>query len=127
MIVCFKQKTAYDMRISDWSSDVCASDRPCVAGFEPATHGLGKAPMCGFGCRRAARNGHVQPGHPIVDGGAVSIHDRQKPLCPSRTALIARQRMDRWMASDARDETVRNGGTNARHPSQPTGGTKIGL
>src|SRR3546814_5537085 len=25
--VCFfKQKTAYDMRISDWSSDVCSSD-----------------------------------------------------------------------------------------------------
>src|SRR3546814_5430091 len=24
--VCFKQKTAYEMRISDWSSDVCASD-----------------------------------------------------------------------------------------------------
>src|SRR3546814_4893305 len=23
----FKQKTAYDMRISDWSSDVCSSDR----------------------------------------------------------------------------------------------------
>src|SRR3546814_6657748 len=32
--VCFfcfffcKQKTAYEMRISDWSSDVCSSDRP---------------------------------------------------------------------------------------------------
>src|SRR3546814_8123035 len=26
MFVCFKQKTAYDMRISDWSSDVCSSD-----------------------------------------------------------------------------------------------------
>src|SRR3546814_2286677 len=26
----FKQKTAYDMRISDWSSDVCSSDLvPC--------------------------------------------------------------------------------------------------
>src|SRR3546814_15668532 len=25
-IVFFKQKTAYKMRISDWSSDVCASD-----------------------------------------------------------------------------------------------------
>src|SRR3546814_3050042 len=24
----FKQKTAYEMRISDWSSDVCSSDRP---------------------------------------------------------------------------------------------------
>src|SRR3546814_3537775 len=23
---CFKQKTAYELRISDWSSDVCASD-----------------------------------------------------------------------------------------------------
>src|SRR3546814_5095785 len=27
MCVClFKQKTAYEMRISDWSSDVCSSD-----------------------------------------------------------------------------------------------------
>src|SRR3546814_9870187 len=29
MIVCcvfFKQKTAYELRISDWSSDVCSSD-----------------------------------------------------------------------------------------------------
>src|SRR3546814_10841384 len=25
-IVCLKQKTAYEMRISDWSSDVCSSD-----------------------------------------------------------------------------------------------------
>src|SRR3546814_3269963 len=26
IIFFFKQKTAYDMRISDWSSDVCSSD-----------------------------------------------------------------------------------------------------
>src|SRR3546814_1399139 len=26
--VFFKQKTAYDRRISDWSSDVCSSDLP---------------------------------------------------------------------------------------------------
>src|SRR3546814_7285041 len=26
IFVFFKQKTAYEMRISDWSSDVCASD-----------------------------------------------------------------------------------------------------
>src|SRR3546814_9378431 len=26
LFVLFKQKTAYDMRISDWSSDVCSSD-----------------------------------------------------------------------------------------------------
>src|SRR3546814_18470822 len=33
-LVCFvfffKQKTAYEMRISDWSSDVCSSDLPSV-------------------------------------------------------------------------------------------------
>src|SRR3546814_18761425 len=28
----FKQKTAYEMRISDWSSDVCSSDRCARAG-----------------------------------------------------------------------------------------------
>src|SRR3546814_8056020 len=26
MFLFFKQKTAYEMRISDWSSDVCSSD-----------------------------------------------------------------------------------------------------
>src|SRR3546814_6280744 len=37
----FKQKTAYKLRISDWSSDVCSSDLP--ARFEPvrvAAHDL---------------------------------------------------------------------------------------
>src|SRR3546814_7990858 len=28
----FKQKTAYEMRISDWSSDVCSSDLPSREG-----------------------------------------------------------------------------------------------
>src|SRR3546814_3132777 len=32
-LVCFfKQKTAYEMRISDWSSDVCSSDLAAAAG-----------------------------------------------------------------------------------------------
>src|SRR3546814_1531729 len=35
MLLCcfFKQKTAYELRISDWSSDVCSSDLP------PGQHG----------------------------------------------------------------------------------------
>src|SRR3546814_78823 len=32
MRLCFKQKTAYEMRISDWSSDVCSSDLQGDAG-----------------------------------------------------------------------------------------------
>src|SRR3546814_2680528 len=34
----FKQKTAYEMRISDWSSDVCSSDLPTIDGF--VEHGI---------------------------------------------------------------------------------------
>src|SRR3546814_4172299 len=36
----FKQKTAYEMRISDWSSDVCSSDLERVAG-DPLRRGAG--------------------------------------------------------------------------------------
>src|SRR3546814_8655787 len=32
LIFFFKQKTAYEMRISDWSSDVCSSDLPVTGG-----------------------------------------------------------------------------------------------
>src|SRR3546814_3704985 len=32
----FKQKTAYEMRISDWSSDVCSSDLRLVGAAPPA-------------------------------------------------------------------------------------------
>src|SRR3546814_5529520 len=32
----FKQKTAYELRISDWSSDVCSSDLPAAAGRQGA-------------------------------------------------------------------------------------------
>src|SRR3546814_1593961 len=34
--VFFQQKTAYEMRISDWSSDVCSSD---LAALDAATAG----------------------------------------------------------------------------------------
>src|SRR3546814_1990505 len=40
----FKQKTAYEMRISDWSSDVCSSDLPCPDAPAAAGQGPGSAP-----------------------------------------------------------------------------------
>src|SRR3546814_9635552 len=56
MLVCcyffFKQKTAYELRISDWSSDVCSSDLPellsgpghrtPVPGDDRAGQGIGR-------------------------------------------------------------------------------------
>src|SRR3546814_18200753 len=65
----FKQKTAYEMRISDWSSDVCSSDLPArpllVADRD---HVIGEdAPECGVRDRRRAvlvrrRMGMRKPG-----------------------------------------------------------------
>src|SRR3546814_3734533 len=39
MVFVFKQKTAYEMRISDWSSDVCSSNLPSgvIQGFDAVT------------------------------------------------------------------------------------------
>src|SRR3546814_6193509 len=36
LIFFFKQKTAYERRISDWSSDVCSSDLGVLVGTESA-------------------------------------------------------------------------------------------
>src|SRR3546814_1519741 len=46
-----KQKTAYEMRISDWSSDVCSSDlddMPELGGDTPLETVLGDAQQIGF-------------------------------------------------------------------------------
>src|SRR3546814_10388689 len=54
----FKQKTAYEMRISDWSSDVCSSD---VAGLRAD----GAQRRRGFGGAAPARNGGDRRDHLI--------------------------------------------------------------
>src|SRR3546814_3588653 len=57
----FKQKTAYEMRISDWSSDVCSSDLRRHLAILADRHDLA--------ARRVFERGHVQPStHPR--GGA---------------------------------------------------------
>src|SRR3546814_14563221 len=92
-LVCvFKQKTAYEMRISDWSSDVCCSDlargpgrgdrglgavgRGRARGVRPAV-----AAELGNGRgRRRARHGRLAGGGPVrqdrksvVSGKSVSV------------------------------------------------------
>src|SRR3546814_20841485 len=54
MIFFFKQKTAYEMRISDWSSDVCSSDLSdssvanARCGCPPLRERLPLVELCGF-------------------------------------------------------------------------------
>src|SRR3546814_1488009 len=48
-MVFFKQKTSYDVRMSDWSSDVCSFDLCCPLRFHAGAHadvGAGAARHC---------------------------------------------------------------------------------
>src|SRR3546814_4440984 len=45
----FKQKTAYELRISDWSSDVCSSDLCCSAPWRSGEQTLRSQPACDNG------------------------------------------------------------------------------
>src|SRR3546814_7872960 len=51
----FKQKTAYEMRISDWSSDVCSSDLHLPSGEHDGPKDGSSSPSsvsCGPSCTR---------------------------------------------------------------------------
>src|SRR3546814_5975577 len=58
VIFFFKQKTAYEMRISDWSSDVCSSDLS-ASPSSSATVPEGTAGRYCFDARRAGRGSHA--------------------------------------------------------------------
>src|SRR3546814_1863094 len=49
----FKQKTAYEMRISDWSSDVCSSDLPLLSGrlVRKTIGAIANGPLYGRKCQ----------------------------------------------------------------------------
>src|SRR3546814_10721327 len=68
----FKQKTAYEMRISDWSSDVCSSD----LGFAPC-------PCRAATTRANRRHGEVKGGRFFLRaeksvGGVANLPYRQR-------------------------------------------------
>src|SRR3546814_5487604 len=51
----FKQKTAYEMRISDWSSDVCSSDLGLLLGPRSVHRAEEIHPVCHAGARQRRR------------------------------------------------------------------------
>src|SRR3546814_2864917 len=53
-IFFFKQKTAYEMRISDWSSDVCSSDLRSVAPCACAQSSTSHSPFSSASARSAS-------------------------------------------------------------------------
>src|SRR3546814_2159630 len=93
----FKQKTAYEMRISDWSSDVCSSDllrgRNCF-------HAEGAAGR--KGTVRTPRLSWSGCGKPVPDDTWIARQSKQDNLrtaartdAPSRADAAARRRYSR--------------------------------
>src|SRR3546814_4430425 len=76
----FKQKTAYEMRISDWSSDVCSSDLdlpPCLIDGEIVAYGKDGNPD--FSSLQAV----LKRGHGAQDEGTRSEERRVGKECVS--------------------------------------------
>src|SRR3546814_9490662 len=78
---CFffvKQKTAYEMRISDWSSDVCSSDLD-QAVSEAVRHGGREAelcPGCAFGDRAPRDRAQDRRARASFEIGRASCRER---------------------------------------------------
>src|SRR3546814_12015922 len=85
-LFCFNKKSAYDMRISDWSSDVCSSDlelqgedgieRPVVAAALPVAVMVAMV---------ALHRLHVPSGRRPV---AVAVPDDDRPPVPAMPAVV---------------------------------------
>src|SRR3546814_8820042 len=108
----FKQKTAYEMRISDWSSDVCSSD---LGGDHAAARGQRAAASGARGTRDGGGRGDRRPGQPGGRGRPVGPgrRERQGGLLPQRQPAAqpaARQPADhggrarRWDGGDRSEE-----------------------
>src|SRR3546814_19058852 len=84
MFFCFKQKTAYEMRISDWSSDVCSSDLLFISSalphriFPPLFNRYAGGQMCGShvdnSIRQIPGGGRIRTDRKsVVAGESVSV------------------------------------------------------
>src|SRR3546814_2572662 len=69
----FKQKTAYEMRISDWSSDVCSSD----LGRRVGIHARRRVPGPLDGRADVGVEGRHRPGGGLVDGRPDQVGHRR--------------------------------------------------
>src|SRR3546814_11098810 len=97
MIFFFKQKTAYEMRISDWSSDVCSSDLAVgerAVGWLPATPIQERSPKTSGAPQGAQRDPRVPP-----DEADTS---RTHSSCPRLARATSNERRCRWITPELR-------------------------
>src|SRR3546814_13953623 len=130
MFFFFKQKTAYEMRISDWSSDVCSSD---LCDLDAAVAGIARAAFANTGqvCLGTER---LYVERPVFDEFVARLKVAAEALVPgapyddttSFGPLISATHRDKVMSyyRRAREEgaTVVTGGGVPEMPDAPAGG-----
>src|SRR3546814_3947735 len=110
LLFFFKQKTAYEMRISDWSSDVCSSDlrtrrRRRGGGFRHCRHH-----RIAWRCRRALRQGFRRR----PSGRA----ERQQPTFPGDRRMSWINRVRNALPFMAKKETTAETLRSEEHTSE---------
>src|SRR3546814_10733472 len=92
----FKQKTAYEMRISDWSSDVCSSDLRDTARAQVAQIRANlrdrviRAPFAGrLGIRQVSPGALVTPGTVIATLDDIARVYVDFPVPETQMAMVA--------------------------------------
>src|SRR3546814_15215260 len=113
----FKQKTAYEMRISDWSSDVCSSDLPGLmeSAFDEEIAGRGQ-----YMLPPRRRAGFPHSCDRIVFCHHTSLVDCSERMGSVREVLQNRLRSEAVMAgwccstSPRRPDMTKKGGASCR-------------
>src|SRR3546814_19010545 len=108
----FKQKTAYEMRISDWSSDVCSSDLSGATRGERMAARISRCHLRNPRCT-ASRG---KPHHPFTPSAA----SRGKPHKPFMPSAVSRGKPP-FMPSAARSAGYRGTGTAPRSEERRVG------
>src|SRR3546814_10076098 len=80
----FKQKTAYEMRISDWSSDVCSSDLIARRPVLLDRHAFLAPARCGPQPGQSAR-----PQQPLVADAGDEVRPPARDACRQRAQALA--------------------------------------
>src|SRR3546814_1769505 len=82
----FKQKTAYEMRISDWSSDVCSSDLPGTARKPAFLKSASLQPSNFDGT--LSHQWVVRPGPPAMSPMSLSLKESSTAFLRDRKSVV---------------------------------------
>src|SRR3546814_3350945 len=114
----FKQKTAYEMRISDWSSDVCSSDLVAARegrAYEPVTavgqHNAGVV-------ERAGLRQYIERGTEWLRDMGQRIAGRLHDVAASLSGAVERDRREAAEVQLAREAQERLAADRARQEAQ---------